>query len=214
MLLYDFWRSSAAYRVRIVLNLKKIEIERSYINLAPNVLAQNSAEYRALNPQGFVPMLVMDNGTKLTQSYVICEYLDAHFPEPRLIPNDPLERADVLALALSVACDIHPLNNARVLRFLKDELRHDQETISKKWYAKWVTDEFTALEKRVDGDGYCRGSTPTLADVFLIPQVYNARRFDVDLSAFPRICKIVDTCNGLEAFADAAPEQQPDAAST
>ncbi len=212
MQLYDFWRSSAAYRVRIVLNLKGIETERSFINLAPNVLAQNSPEYRAINPQGFVPMLVLDDGTKLTQSYVICEYLDTTYPEPKLIPDNTLDRADVLALAFSIACDIHPLNNARVLRFLKDDLGHDQETISKKWYAHWITEEFTALEKRVEDTGYCRGLVPTLADVFLVPQVYNARRFEVDLTPFPRICKIVETCNGIEAFAAAAPELQPDAA--
>lgn len=211
MHLYDFWRSSAAYRVRIVLNLKGLEAERTYINLAPTVLAQDEPVFRAVNPLGFVPTLVLDDGTTLTQSMAICEYLDEIHPGPRLLPQDPLARADIRALAQTIACDIHPLDNARVLRFLKDPLGHDAKTISKTWYAHWIREGFQALEKQIDDGGFCRGSAPSLADVFLLPQIYNAHRYNVDISAFPRIQKIEETCNRIEAFANAVPEMQPDA---
>ncbi|MGI9481551.1 MAG: maleylacetoacetate isomerase [Hyphomicrobiales bacterium] len=214
MELYDFWRSSAAYRVRIVLNLKGLEAERTFINISPARLEHNEPAYREINPQGFVPLLVLDDGTKITQSMAICEYLDEMHPNPRLIPEVPLARADIRALAQMVACDIHPLNNARVLRFLKETLNHDQETIAKTWYAHWIREGFDAMEQVIDDGGYCRGETPSLADAFLIPQIYNAHRFEVDLAPYPRIRRVEKTCNGMEAFAAAAPEKQPDAVTT
>lgn len=211
MKLYDFWRSSAAYRVRIVLNLKGIDTEHSFVNISPAKLEQNEPAYRKINPQGFVPLLVLDDGTKITQSMAICEYLDETYPSPRLLPEEPLARADIRALCQMVACDIHPLNNARVLRFLKEDLAHDQETISRTWYGHWIREGFDALEQVVDAGGFCRGEEPSLADTFLIPQIYNANRFEVDLGPYPRIRRIEEACNAIEAFAAAAPERQPDA---
>lgn len=211
MKLYDFWRSSAAYRVRIALNLKGLNADQIAINLAPGHLEQASPEYQRINPQGLVPTFVLDNGQQIFQSLAILEYLDELYPDPPLLPSDPLRKADIRALAQMVACDIHPLNNARVLAFLKGPLGHDAETVSKVWYAHWIKLGFEALEGLIGETGFCRGNRPTLADCCLIPQIYNARRFDVNLDAFPKIRAVADTCNEIQAFADAAPERQPDA---
>ncbi|AMD00055.1 maleylacetoacetate isomerase [Halomonas chromatireducens] len=210
--LYGYFRSSAAYRVRIVLNLKGLAFEQVPVNLVKG--EQRSETFRAHNPQGLVPALVTDDGTTLTQSLAICEYLDELHPSPALLPLEPAERARVRALAQLVACEIHPLNNLRVLKYLVNELKLDDEA-KLAWYRHWVTGGFDALEamlSREAGSGdFCHGDTPTLADVCLVPQVFNAERFECDLSAYPRIQRIVANCRALDAFHQASPEEQPDA---
>ncbi len=210
MKLYDYYRSSAAYRVRIALNLKGIEYE----SIAVNLLAgeDRSDDYRAINPQGLVPVLEVD-GQRLSQSLAIIEYLEEARPEPSLLPPDPLDRAQVRALADIVACDIHPLNNLRVLGYLKDELRVEDEPRNA-WYRHWIEQGFAAFEARLEALGsrnYCFADRPGLADALLIPQVYNARRFQVDPSRYPRIERIEQHCLSLDAFARAVPERQADA---
>ena len=210
MKLYGYYRSSAAYRVRIALNLKGIEYE----SIAVNLLAgeDQSGDYRAINPQGLVPVLEVD-GRRLAQSMAILEYLEETRPEPPLLPADPLDRAEVRALANIVACDIHPLNNLRVLNYLKVELQVKDEQ-KNAWYRHWIEQGFDALETRLDSLGsrdYCFSARPGLADVLLVPQVYNARRFRVDMSRYPRIEQIEQHCLSLDAFARAVPERQPDA---
>ncbi|XKE45593.1 maleylacetoacetate isomerase [Halomonas organivorans] len=210
--LYGYFRSSAAYRVRIVLNLKGLDYEQAPVNLVKG--EQRDAAFRAQNPQGLVPMLVTDHGVRLTQSLAICEYLDERHPEPALLPADLEGRARVRALAQLVACEIHPLNNLRVLKHLTGELGLD-EAAKLAWYRHWIHEGFTALEamlNRETGSGdFCHGDSPTLADVCLVPQVYNAERFECHLEAYPRIRRIVANARGLDAFRHAAPEAQPDA---
>lgn len=201
--LYDFWRSSACYRVRIALNLKGISYTAVETNLAKN--DQRLPDYLTKNPQGFAPMLEID-GHRLTQSMAICDYLDATVPAPPFTPKDPAARAHVLAMAMLIACDIHPLNNLRVLRYLDDPLGVPEEARDS-WYRKWVADGFLALEVRAKGcRTYLSGEAPGLADICLVPQMYNARRFDVDLSPFPTLARIDAELTGLPAFAAAAPE--------
>jgi maleylpyruvate isomerase len=213
MQLYGYFRSSAAYRVRIALNLKGIAWEPRPVDLRASVRAQHTAEFRGLNPQGLVPVLI-DGDRILTQSLAIIEYLEETHPEPPLLPAAPLERARVRALALAVACDIHPLNNARVLEYLRAPLGHEDAAIDA-WYAEWVSRGFHALEQqaqRLSGDGrHLCGARVTLADVCLVPQVYNARRFHCDLAPYPTLRAICAHLEGLPAFARAAPEAQPDA---
>lgn len=214
LILYDYWRSSAAYRVRIALNLKGQTYEQRSIHLVRNGGEQKKAEYRALNPQGLVPTLI-HNGQALTQSLAMIEYLDQVFPEPGLIPEDIQAAANVRALALTVACDIHPLNNLRVMQYLKAEMGQEQEAVSQ-WYSHWIAAGFSAFEQRLEqlGSGdYCVAEAPSLADCFLIPQVYNAERFNCPMDTYPRIRRIVNHCRDLPAFAAAAPEAQPDAVS-
>ncbi|ATJ81029.1 maleylacetoacetate isomerase [Halomonas beimenensis] len=210
--LYGYFRSSAAYRVRIVLNLKGLDYEQAPVNLVKG--EQRDAAFRGQNPQGLVPMLVTDHGVRLTQSLAICEYLDERHPEPALLPADLEGRARVRALAQLVACEIHPLNNLRVLKHLTGELGLD-EAAKLAWYRHWIHEGFTALEamlNRETGSGdFCHGDSPTLADVCLVPQVYNAERFECNLEAYPRIRRIVANARALEAFRHAAPEAQPDA---
>lgn len=212
MQLHDYFRSSAAYRVRIALNLKGLAYEHVPVNLVRGEEAATS--YRALNPQGLVPALVLDDGGVLTQSLAICEYLDETHPEPPLLPRDPAGRARVRALAQVVACDIHPINNLRVLKYLVAELGAS-EAQKLDWYRHWVSEGFAALEALLAGHPatgrYCHGDRPTLADVCLMPQVFNARRFDCPLDAFPTVARIADACEALDAFAAAAPGRQPDA---
>jgi maleylacetoacetate isomerase len=205
-ILHDYWRSSAAYRVRIALNLKGVDYESRPVNLAEG--AQKSAEYRALNPQGLVPMLEID-GHRLTQSLAIINYLDIRFPKQPLIPSAAAERAHVVAMAMAIACDIHPLNNLRVLKYLKGELGHSQEEVDA-WYAHWIEEGFPALEALAApraGD-FLFGNGPTGADVCLIPQMYNARRFNVPLDAYPTLLRAEENANRLEAFAAAHPDRQ------
>lgn len=204
--LYDYYRSSAAYRVRIALNMKGIEYEQRPVNLLES--EQKSEDYRALNPQGFVPMLEID-GHRLTQSLAILNYLDIRFPVPPLIPASAAERAHVVALAMMVACDIHPLNNLRVLKFLKGELGHSQEDVDN-WYAHWITEGLRPLEAMAaqKAGQFLYGDAPTAADVCLIPQLYNARRFNVPLDDYPTLVRADENANRLEAFAAAHPDRQ------
>jgi maleylacetoacetate isomerase len=212
MKLYDYFRSSAAYRVRIALNLKGLAPERVFVHLRRN--AQLADAYLALNPQGLVPTLVTDEGDVLTQSLAIIEWLDEVHPAPALLPRAPAARARVRSLALAVACEIHPLNNLRVLNYLTGTLG---VTPAQKdgWYRYWCDTGLEAIETRLARDPatgrYCHGDTPTLADVCLVPQLANARRFDVDLAAFPTLLAIEAACAELPAFAAAAPSRQPDA---
>jgi maleylacetoacetate isomerase/maleylpyruvate isomerase len=206
--LYSYWRSTAAYRVRIALNLKGIDHEIVPVNL---VAAEHRGDgYGQRNPQKLVPFLE-DGDVGIAQSQAIIEYLDERYEEPRLYPQAAADRARVRAFAAAIACDIHPLNNLRVLKYLRETLGHGQDDVDG-WYAHWIREGFAALE-RAAGDGPCVfGDAVTAADVFLVPQMYNARRFDVDMSAFPRLVRIDAHCRELPAFARAAPEKQPDAA--
>jgi maleylpyruvate isomerase len=210
MILYDYYRSSAAYRVRIALNLKGLTSERRFVHLRRG--EQRDPAYLELNPQGLVPMLVVGN-KRLTQSLAIIEYLEEKHPAPALLPLAPEDRAWVRAIALSIACDIHPLNNLRVLRYLGKELAID-EPKRDDWYRHWVIDGFTALEtqlrERASGE-LCFGDEPTLADICLVPQVANAQRLAVPMDSFPRIRAINAACLALKAFDEARPENNPDA---
>ncbi|ELY22623.1 maleylacetoacetate isomerase [Vreelandella titanicae] len=210
--LYGYFRSSAAYRVRIALNLKGLDYDQIPVNLVKG--EQRGDDHLMRNPQGLVPSLVLDDSSVINQSLAICEYLDEVHPEPALLPINALERARVRALAQSVACEIHPLNNLRVLKYLVRGMGAD-EAAKLAWYHHWIAQGFTALEATLSnapssGD-FCHGDTPTLADICLIPQVYNAERFECDLSAYPTIQRIAANCRSLPAFEKAAPEVQPDA---
>ncbi len=211
--LYGYFRSSAAHRVRIALNLKGLEYERAFVHLTRGGGEQFRPDYVKLNPQALVPTLD-DDGTVLTQSLAIVEYLDETVPEPPLLPGDPAERARVRALALAVACDIHPLDNLRVLRFLTEDLGED-DAARDRWYKHWVELGLGAVEAMVADHPargrFCHGDAPGLADICLVPQMANARRFDCDLSACPTLVEIDEACLALPAFADAAPANQPDA---
>jgi len=205
-ILYDYWRSSAAYRVRIALNLKGVDYESRPVDLRDD--AQKSADYRALNPQGLVPMLEID-GHRLTQSVAIINYLDLRYPNQPLLPAAAAERAHVVAMAMAIACDIHPLNNLRVLKYLKNELGHSQDEVDA-WYRHWLTEGLPAIETMAapQAGKFLFGNAPTGADVCLIPQLYNARRFDVPLDAYPTLLRAEDNANQMEAFAAAHPDRQ------
>jgi len=205
MKLYDYFRSSAAYRVRIALNLKGLAYERHEVHLVRDGGEHLKADYRAINPQARVPALELDDGTILTQSPAILEWIEETHPEPPLLPADPILRARVRAVAAVVACDIHPINNLGVLKYLRGQLSHDQETVNA-WYRHWIEEGFRAIETLVEGRPFCFGDQPSLADVVLVPQVYNARRFDVPLDQFPKIANIDAACAAIKAFADAGPE--------
>ena len=210
MKLYSYFRSSAAYRARIALNLKGLPYDMESIHLTRGGGRQHSPEYRAINPQQRVPALRLDNGEVLIQSLAIIEYLDEIHPEPPLLPADPIARAHVRAVAQAIACDIHPLNNTSPLFYLKNELKHDQAQINV-WYAHWVTVGFEAVEALLRPGPYAFGDHVTLADVCLVPQVANARRFNVPLEKFPKIVAVDAACLKLPAFDKARPENQPDA---
>jgi maleylacetoacetate isomerase len=205
-ILHDYFRSSAAYRVRIALNLKGVDYESRPVDLREG--DQKSSSYKALNPQGFVPMLEIDDH-RLTQSLAICDYLDSRFPDPPFLPDDSNDRAHVLAMALAIACDIHPLNNLRVLKYLSGPLQQSEDKRDK-WYVHWVTEGFDALEalaKRRAG-GSLIGSMQTLADISLLPQKYNARRVDVPLENYPTLLRADASANAIPAFAAAHPDRQ------
>jgi maleylacetoacetate isomerase len=205
MLLHDYFRSSAAYRVRIALNLKGLAYERRDVMLLEN--QQYSPAHLALNPQGLVPALEVE-GRVLTQSLAIIDWLDAHYPQPRLIPADPDARAAALAQALVVAADIHPLNNLRVMRWLKHELGAE-DAKRDEWTRHWIAEGFAALEALVGvGEGpFLGGASPNVADVFLVPQMFNARRFDTPLEAYPKLVRADAAAQTLEAFAAAHPDR-------
>ncbi len=210
MKLYGYFRSSAAFRVRIALNPKGLDYDNAFVHLRRGGRAQPA--FRGVNPQGLVPALAVDGHT-LIQSLPIIEYLDETYPEPPLLPRDPADRARVRGLAAVVACDIHPLNNLRVLRYLQRPLGHDQEAIAT-WYNHWIAAGFEALERLLADDprtgAFCHGTAPTLADIALVPQVVNAERYSLDLAPYPTLKRIFQTCMKLDAFAAAHPGQQPD----
>jgi maleylacetoacetate isomerase len=213
MKLYDYFRSSAAYRVRIALAMKGIvPDERAFVHLRAG--NQRAQDFLALNPQGLVPALALDDGEVLTQSLAIIEFLEEMHPTPPLLPRDPVARARVRAIALSIACEIHPLNNLRVLHYLTGTLGVSDEQ-KNGWYKYWVDVGLEALETKLSRDdatgAFCHGESPTLADVCLVPQLSNARRFKVDLAPYPTLVRIDATCRALPEFAAAAPEIQPDA---
>ncbi len=201
--LYDYWRSSAAYRVRIALNIKGLDYESIDTSLLEG--AHRHPDYIAKNPQGLVPMLEIGD-VRLTQSLAIIDWLDTTYPEPRLIPADPTARAKEMAKALVVAADIHPINNLRILKYLKSPLGHDQDAVDD-WYRHWITEGFTALEAIADpAHPFLAGAAPGLADIFLVPQMFNARRFDTDLAPFPNLVRIDAACRALTPFITADPD--------
>jgi len=208
--LYSYFRSSAAYRVRIAFNLKGLSYETIPIHLQKEGGQNLKPEYRAINPQMRVPALKLDSGELLTQSLAIIEYLDEVHPQPPLLPRDPVDRAKVRALAQLIACDIHPLNNVAPLRYLKNELRQEQAKIDA-WYHHWVLAGFDAAEAMVHPGPYAFGADATIADICLVPQVANARRLKVPLERFPKLVAIDAACADLPAFEKARPENQPDA---
>lgn len=202
--LFDYFRSSASYRVRIGLNLKNVAFERVDVSLLDG--RQREPDNLARNPQGFVPTLEID-GLQLTQSLAILDYLDARFPEPPFVSKDPARRSKTLAQALLIACDIHPLNNLRVLGYLKNQLGADQGARDD-WYRHWVREGFAALERMAEGSGTCLGGdAPDLADICLVPQMFNARRFNLDLSPFPTLVRIDAALQDIPAFAAAHPDR-------
>jgi len=208
--LYSYFRSSAAYRVRIALNLKGISYDMSAVHLTRDGGRQHSPEYRAVNPQARVPALELSNGEILTQSLAIIEYLDEIHPEPPFLPADAVARAKTRAIAQLIACDIHPLNNLIALQYLRRQLKHEQAEIDV-WYHHWIVEGFSALESMLESGPYSCGDKVTLADICLVPQVANARRLKVPLDKFPKIVAADAACLKLQAFDKARPENQPDA---
>jgi maleylpyruvate isomerase len=213
MKLYSFFRSSASYRVRIALNLKGLTYEQIPIHLRRAGGEQFAVSYKAINPQGLVPTLD-DGGQILTQSLAIIEYLEERYPKPPLLPTDSADRARVRSMALIIACEIHPIQNLRVLVHLKSNLRQSEDDLNR-WARHWIDLGLSALEQMTVSTPkrgkFCFGDTPTLADICLVPQLANARRFGCDLSVYPTLLQVETACNALPAFADAAPERQPDA---
>lgn len=209
MKLYSYFRSSASYRVRIALNIKNVPYDIVPVHLVKG--DQKSDDYKAKNPSGLIPALELDNGTVIGQSMAILDFLENEYPNTPLLPKDHSDRAIVLSMCHIIACDTHPLNNLRVLNYLTHELTITDEQ-KQDWYTHWITVNFTALEAllKTHSGQYCFGNHITMADICLVPQVYNANRFKVDLTAFPNILKIVENCNQLEAFIQAQPQNQPD----
>lgn len=214
MKLYTYFRSSASYRVRIALNLKGLPCEMVPVHLLRDGGEQLKPEYRKLNPDALVPSLALDDGHVITQSLAIIEYLEEVHPEPALLPKDALDRAWLRSLALSIACDIHPVNNLRILRYLTGEMKLSEED-KNRWYKHWCEQGLAAVEQVLAHDQrigrYCYGDTPSLADCLLVPQVANAQRMNCDLSAMPTVVRINDACLQLPAFIDASPAKQIDA---
>ncbi len=205
--LYSYYRSSAAYRVRIALNLKGIAYRLAPVDLLG---AEHRGEtYLALNPQGLVPALDLGDGRVITQSPAILEWLESCYPQPPLLPDDPYHRARVRSLCSTIACDIHPLNNLRVLEYLESTLHVEKEACTV-WYHHWIDAGFSSLGLQVGDTDFCAGDTPGMADVYLVPQVFNALRFRVDMAPYPRLYAIYRRCQHLEAFARAHPDEQPD----
>ncbi|MGF6638284.1 maleylpyruvate isomerase [Paraburkholderia sp. MM5496-R1] len=215
MKLYSYFRSSASYRVRIALNLKGIPYKYLPVHLVRNGGEQLAPAYREINPDQLVPTLLDDAGAPIPQSLAIIEYLEETHPTPPLLPREPANRAYVRSLALQIASEIHPLNNLRVLKYLTESLGLNEETKST-WYRHWVEVGFSSLEARLASDArtgtFCHGDAPTLADLCLVPQVFNAQRFSIDVNRYPTLARINANALQLEAFAQAAPDRQPDAA--
>jgi maleylacetoacetate isomerase len=213
MKLYTYFRSSAAYRARIAFNLKGVPHEAVEVDLRAPRSDQQKPDYRSINPQGLVPALAVED-TTITQSLAIIEYLDEVYPEPPLMPRSPVNRARVRAMALAIACDMHPLNNLRVLSYLRSPLEQDEETVNA-WYRHWIAVGFSGLEqeaRRATGDGrHMFGQSVTVADIYVVPQMYNARRFKCDLEPYPTLRAICAHLESLPAFAKAAPEAQANA---
>ena len=210
MILHGYWRSGAAYRVRIGLNLKGVAYQQTSVHLLKNGGEHNSAAYKALNPQRRVPTLELDDGTAIIQSSAILEYLEEAYPTPALLPTDSKARARVRGMAALIGSDIHPLGNLGPLNYLRSQFGADTPAV-KAWVGKWVGQGFAGLEAMLDGGDFCVGQSPTLADVYLIPQVFGAQRNDVPLDAYPKIMRVAAHCATLEAFQKAAPSAQPDA---
>ena len=209
--LWGYFRSSAAYRVRIGLNLKGLAHEHDYVHLAKG--EQLGDSFKSINPQRLVPVLEVEEAGRrhlLIQSMAILEYLEETHPEPPFLPKGAIERAQVRAVADIVACDIHPVNNLRVLKYLRRPLGQDQAAVDA-WVGHWITAGFEAIEASIGKDGFCFGAQPTLADICLLPQIYNAHRFKVDLKPYPKIRAVEENCASIAAFADAHPSKQPDA---
>jgi maleylacetoacetate isomerase len=212
VLLYSYWRSSSAYRVRIALNLKGIDYQQKFVHLVKEGGEQHQPEYREVNPLGLVPALVHD-GQTIVQSMVIIEYLEEVFPAHPLLPAAPIERSRVRSIAQSICSEIQPLNNLAIMGYLKDPMQQPDAAI-RKWYAHWVARGFSAVETWLSAAAsglYCHGDSPGLADCFLVPQVYNAERFSCDLEPYPNIRRITAQCRSQDAFVLAAPENQADA---
>ena len=212
MKLYSYFRSSASYRLRIALNLKGLAYDYQAVNLLAG--EQRSEEYLALNPLGLVPSLQLHDGAILIESPAVLEYLEESYPQPPLLPADPLARARVRAIANAIACEIQPLCNSGVTEHLKASHNFGSDEVFA-WYNRWIPRGFAAVEHMLTqaGTPFASGEAPGMADIFLVPQVYNARRFNIDLAPYPHITRIVEACNQLPAFIDAAPERQPDAPS-
>lgn len=213
--LYGYWRSSSSYRVRIALNLKGLDYAQQPVNLVRDGGEQRRAAYREINPLGLVPALVHGRRT-IVQSAAICEYLEETFPEPALLPPDSAGRARVRAIVQTIACEIQPLNNVGVMQYLSGELQQADAAV-RRWYAHWVERGFSAVERWLQDASagrYCHGDRPTLADCFLVPQVYNAERFECDLEPYPRIMQVAGQCRARDDFRHASPEEQPDAVAT
>jgi maleylacetoacetate isomerase len=210
MKLYTYFRSSAAYRTRIALNLKGLPYDMVPVHLVKEGGHHKRPEYQAINPQMRVPSLVLDDGRVLLQSLAIIDYLDETHPKPPLLPADAVARADVRAVSQIIACDIHPLNNLAPLRYIKNELHQEQSAIDT-WYRHWVTVGFEAVEALLKPGPYAFGAKPTLADICLVPQVYNANRLKTPLDRFPKIVAVNEACLKHPAFDRARPENQPDA---
>ncbi|MCQ8889797.1 maleylacetoacetate isomerase [Pseudoalteromonas carrageenovora] len=208
MKLYSYFRSSAAYRVRIALNLKAIDYDLAIVNLLKS--QQLDEGYLAVNPQGLLPALETEEGY-LAQSLAILEWLDETYPQSPIIAGSAWQKAKIRNISYAIACDIHPVNNLRVLKYLSNELNVGDEA-KNKWYRHWIEIGFEKIELMLsDSSDYCVGDQPTLADICLVPQVFNAIRFKVDMAAYPKIAAIYERCNKLAAFDDAAPQNQPDA---
>ena len=210
MNLHTYWRSTSSYRVRIALALKGIEARHVFVHLVRNGGEQNAEAYRSINPQGRVPALELDDGAVLVQSPAIIEYLEEIRPSPPLLPLDPVARAKVRSVAAIIGCDIHPLHNVATLNYLRRTFGRSEDDIAQ-WIGHWITAGFEAVEAMISNEGYCFGASPGLADVYLVPQVYAATRFNVPMAAFPKIERVTELCSTHPAFRQASPSNQDDA---
>lgn len=208
MKLYTYYRSSAAYRVRIALNLKGVDYQSEHINLLKG--GHLAAKYTLINSQGLVPTLEIDTGVNLTQSSAIIQWLEEVYPDPPLLPGGSLENARIRSFCSAIACDIHPICNLRVIKYVESELGAGKNG-KLRWIQHWISKGFSALESEVSGNQFCFGSSPTLSEIYLIPQVYNAIRFQIDMNIYPKLYSIYRNCNELPEFINASPENQIDA---